>query len=59
MKPNIVTPALRNIKILDPLFVHYTDIISRKLLPYQWAVLNDELENVEKSYCILRCRYGI
>lgn len=56
MKPNIVTPALRNIKILDPLFVHYTDIISRKLLPYQWAVLNDELENVEKSYCIRNFR---
>jgi len=56
MKTNIVTPALRNIKIEDPLFAHYTDMISKKLLPYQWDVLNDRLPDVEKSYCVRNFR---
>ena len=56
MKQNIVTPALRNIKIYDPLFRHYTDMIAEKLLPYQWAVLNDRLPEVEKSYCVRNFR---
>ena len=56
MKTNIVTPALRNIKIEDPLFAHYTDMISQKLLPYQWDVLNDRLPEVEKSYCVRNFR---
>ena len=56
MKTNIVTPALRNIKIEDPLFAHYTDMISEKLLPYQWDVLNDRLPDVEKSYCVRNFR---
>ena len=56
MKTNIVTPALRNIKIEDPLFAHYSDMISEKLLPYQWDVLNDRLPEVEKSYCVRNFR---
>lgn len=56
MKTNIVTPALRNIKIEDPLFAHYTDMIAEKLLPYQWEVLNDRLPEVEKSYCVRNFR---
>lgn len=56
MKQNIVTPALRNIKIYDPLFGHYTDMISEKLLPYQWDVLNDRLPDVEKSGCVRNFR---
>ena len=56
MKTHIVTPALRNIKILDPLYGHYADMVAQKLLPYQWDVLNDRLEGVEKSYCVQNFR---
>ena len=52
MKQNITTPALRNIKIQDPLFGRYADMIAEKLLPYQWNVLNDRLPGVEKSHCV-------
>ena len=56
MKYNISAPALRNIKISDPLFSHYADMVAEKLLPYQWAVLNDRLPQVEKSYCVQNFR---
>lgn len=52
MRQNIVTPALQNIEIHDPLFGRYADMITQNLLPYQWAVLNDRLPDVEKSYCV-------
>ena len=52
MKQTITTPALRNIRVLDPLFGRYADMIAEKLLPYQWEVLNDRLPEVEKSYCV-------
>ena len=52
MRQNIVTPALQNIQIHDPLFRRYADMVAQKLLPYQWAVLNYRLPNVEKSYCV-------
>lgn len=43
MKQNIITPALRNIRITDPLFGRYADVVAEKLLPYQWEVLNDRI----------------
>jgi len=52
MKQNILTPALRNIQIHDPLFGRYADMVAEKLVPYQWEVLNDRLPEVEKSYCV-------
>lgn len=52
MRQNIVTPALQNIQIHDPLFGRYADMIAQKLLPYQWDVLNDRLPEVERSYCV-------
>ena len=56
MKYNITAPALRNIEIKDPLFGHYADMVAGKLLPYQWAVLNDKLPQQEKSYCVQNFR---
>lgn len=52
MKQNITTPALQNIRITDPLFGHYADVIAERLLPYQWEVLNDRVPGVEKSYSV-------
>lgn len=48
----ISTPPLQNIRITDPLFSRYVDIISEKLLPYQWDILNDRAPGTEKSGCI-------
>ena len=40
-KKNIVSPALGDVAVTDPLFCHYVTVVSEKLIPYQWAVLND------------------
>ena len=52
MKQNIITPALQNIRITDPLFGRYADVVAEKLLTYQWEVLNDRIPGVEKSYSV-------
>lgn len=52
MRSDILTPSLRNIRITDPLFGKYLDVVADKLLPYQWEVLNDRVPGTEKSYCI-------
>ena len=46
---NIVAPALGSIRVTDPLFAHYVAIVADKLIPYQWEVLNDRVEWIEKS----------
>ena len=43
MKQNITVPPLQNIRITDPLFGRYVDIIAEKLIPYQWKILNDQI----------------
>ena len=56
MEEYIFTPALRTIRITDPLFGRYAKMVSEKLVPYQWAVLNDRAEGTEKSYCVQNFR---
>lgn len=56
MKQNIFTPPLRNIRITDPLFSRYAGMVSEKLIPYQWDVLNDRVEGIEKSHCVFNFR---
>ena len=51
MVSRIKTPEYHSIKITDSLFKHYVDLIAKKMLPYQWDVLNGKGECV-KSYCI-------
>lgn len=52
MKTHIHAPKLNGIKITDPLFGHYVDMVSSKLIPYQWEILNDRIPGIEKSYCV-------
>ena len=52
MKSHIHTAPLNRIKITDPLFGRYVDIVAEKLIPYQWEILNDRIPGIEKSYCI-------
>ncbi len=55
-KKNIVSPALGDVAVTDPLFRHYVTVVSEKLIPYQWAVLNDCAPNTGKSYCVANFR---
>ena len=56
MKQNIFTPPLHNIKITDEIFGKYAKMVADKLIPYQWAVLNDQMGSTEKSYCVSNFR---
>lgn len=51
MPSRIRIPEFKQIKITDSLFKHYVDLVAKKMLPYQWDVLNGKGENV-KSYCV-------
>ena len=52
MKRINVPVKLRSIEITDPLFGGYVDLVEKKIIPYQWAALNDQIEDAEKSHCI-------
>ena len=55
---NMVTKDLasnikfNNVNITDRFFGYYQNLIINEVIPYQWKVLNDELEDVEKSSAI-------
>ncbi|MCR5415254.1 MAG: glycoside hydrolase family 127 protein [Pseudobutyrivibrio sp.] len=50
-KANSTIP-ISNIKITDEFFNKYRDLVGNVIIPYQWDVLNDRLEDVETSHCI-------
>lgn len=55
---NVITKELasnikfNNVNITDRFFGYYQNLIINEVIPYQWKVLNDELEDVEKSSAI-------
>lgn len=44
--------SLNCIKIDDVFFNKYVKLVKEVIIPYQWDVLNDRLEDVETSHCI-------
>lgn len=46
------TFELDKIKIKDEFWNSKTELVKSTVLPYQFAALNDEIDGVEKSYCI-------
>ena len=40
-----------NIRITDKLFGEYVQKVSEKIIPHQWKILNDQLEDSEPTYC--------
>ena len=46
----------RDIRITDRLFGSYVKRVSEKIIPHQWKILNDQLEDSEKTYCIQNFR---
>lgn len=47
---------LNNIQITDKLFGQYVKKVSEKIIPHQWNILNDRIEDTEPSYCIRNFR---
>lgn len=43
---------ISDIKITDEFWNKYRDLVGKVIIPYQWDVLNDRLEDVETSHCI-------
>ena len=43
---------LNRIQIDDVFFNKYVKLVKEVIIPYQWEVLNDRLEDVETSHCI-------
>lgn len=56
MKTCIYPSAIRKVRITDPLFGHYAQLVAEKVLPYQWEILNDRVADAERSYCIANFR---
>ncbi len=44
--------SLKNIKIKDSFWDRYLRLVPEVEIPYQWDILNDNLEGVETSHCI-------
>ncbi|HPZ16296.1 MAG TPA: glycoside hydrolase family 127 protein [Sphaerochaeta sp.] len=40
------------VKVTDPLFSHYVELISTVVIPYQWEILNDRVEGAAQSHCL-------
>lgn len=45
-------PCLKNIKIKDPLWKNYVDMVARVIIPYQWDILNDRIPEASASHCL-------
>jgi len=45
-------PDLSKIKINDPLWSKYTNMVADVIIPYQWDILNDRIPDAEPSHCL-------
>ena len=43
---------LKNIRITDGFWGKYIHLVKDVIIPYQWDILNDRLDDVETSHCI-------
>ena len=41
-----------NVRLQDPFWTKQFDLVKDVVLPYMWEILNDKVENAEKSHCI-------
>lgn len=53
MNTNKIRPLqLKDVTINGPFWSRYIEQIREKVLPYQWEVLNDRVEDAKRSHCI-------
>lgn len=43
---------LKNVKITGGFWKKYQDLVLNVVIPYQWKILNDQIEGIEKSHAI-------
>ncbi|MDD2970133.1 MAG: glycoside hydrolase family 127 protein [Lachnospiraceae bacterium] len=56
MDKKLENTALKNINIEDGFWKRYIDLVDHVILPFQWDLINDNVEGAEKSYCIRNFR---
>jgi DUF1680 family protein len=56
MAERLVPVDLKKIRITDELFGGYARLISEKVIPYQWDILNDRAEGADPTYCMQNFR---
>lgn len=52
MNNRLKSAALKNIRIDDGFWNRYLNLVTEKIIPYQWEILNDRVEGAEPSHCI-------
>lgn len=56
MTDRLIPVSMRHIKITDELFGGYVRLVSERVIPYQWNILNDNVLGAEPTYCIRNFR---
>ena len=52
MKEKLRSIPLKKIEINDRSWNKYIDLVKEVIIPYQWSILNDLIEDAEPSHCI-------
>jgi DUF1680 family protein len=50
------TISLQDIRIDDPFWNKYTELVTKEVIPYQWKTLNDQVDGAEPSHAIANFR---
>jgi DUF1680 family protein len=52
MGKRIRPSAITNVEVVNTLFGQYADLVAERIIPYQWDVLNNRVQDAEPSWCI-------
>lgn len=50
--------SLKQIHVTDNFWNKYVHLVKDVIIPYQWDILNDKLEDVETSHCIENFKFA-
>lgn len=56
MEKKLKDVDLGKMRINDPFWNRYIDLVDNVILPFQWELINDKVEGATKSYCIRNFR---
>lgn len=56
MEERLNSLPLGDIKITDRFWQKYIGLVKSVVIPYQWGILNDQIEGVETSHCLANFR---
>jgi DUF1680 family protein len=56
MKQIAVPIKPSHLKITDPFWSRYIDLVQKEVIPYQWEALNDRIPGAAPSYCMYNFR---